>query len=587
MGTGNRIVGFYVTGRAAALVGRLMGLYPDMRAARFSKGAVEKAWEQAEALLFVMASGIAVRTIAPLLQDKKSDPAVVVIDESGRYAVSLLSGHLGGANEKAREIAAFLGGEAVITTASDVNRLTSIDLFARDRDLVIDDWKVLPPVAARLVNKGNLTVYSETGVDLPPEFILVADPAYADIVVTNRTDVAPVGALSLRPRNLVVGMGCNSGTSPEEIDRAVKSVFKAHGLAFSSLKVLATINVKDREPGIAAFAETYGLPIFTYSAEELNNVEGVVPSEVVFKATGAKAVAEPSAILGAKAETLLVGKQKIGNVTVAVTAMKAGSIRTGEKKEQDKPGATGRIYVVGTGPGNREHITPYAERAIRQSEVIVGYRTYIELIRKMIIGKEVFETGMTQEIDRCRKTVELALIGKTVAIISGGDPGIYAMAGLVFQLLKEQDRQLRLPSVEVIPGISALNACAARLGAPLMHDFTSISLSDRLTPWDLIEKRIDAAAMADFVIVLYNPKSKGRAGHISKARAIILRHRLPGTPVGIVEGAMRTDERIVITDLDKMLDHEINMQTTVIIGNSRTFLWNDRMVTPRGYEKKF
>jgi precorrin-3B C17-methyltransferase len=205
----------------------------------------------------------------------------------------------------------------------------------------------------------------------------------------------------------------------------------------------------------------------------------------------------------------------------------------------------------------------------------------------MIIGKEVFKTGMTQEIDRCRKAVELALGGKSVAVISGGDPGIYAMAGLVFQLLKEENRQRRLPPVEVIPGISALNACAARLGAPLMHDFASISLSDRLTPWRVIEKRIDAAAIADFVIIFYNPRSKGRAGHIDKARKIILKHCSPETPVGIVKGAMRDGEKIIITDLDKMLDYEIDMQTTVIIGNSRTFLWNDRMITPRGYEKKF
>jgi precorrin-3B C17-methyltransferase len=194
---------------------------------------------------------------------------------------------------------------------------------------------------------------------------------------------------------------------------------------------------------------------------------------------------------------------------------------------------------------------------------------------------------MTQEVDRCRKAVELALSGKTVSVISGGDPGIYAMAGLVFELLKEQDSGTPLPYVEVIPGISALNACAARLGAPLMHDFASISLSDRLTPWDLIEKRLDAAAMADFVIILYNPKSKGRAGHIARAREIVMKHRPPETPVGIVKGAMREDEKIVLADLGTMVGHEIDMQTTVIIGNSKTFFWNNLMITPRGYENKF
>ncbi|TAL22138.1 MAG: precorrin-3B C(17)-methyltransferase [Nitrospirae bacterium] len=248
-----------------------------------------------------------------------------------------------------------------------------------------------------------------------------------------------------------------------------------------------------------------------------------------------------------------------------------------------------KLYIVGTGPGSIEHITPYAQKAIRNSDVIVGYGTYLELIKELIDDKRVVSTGMTQEIDRCKKAVELALSGKTVSVISGGDPGIYAMAGLVFETLKSHQpsaisHQLL---VEVIPGISALNASAARLGAPLMHDFAAISLSDRLTPWDLIEKRLDAAASADFVIVLYNPKSKGRQEHISRAQEIILKHRSPETPVGIVKAAMRENENVTITILKDMLNCDIDMQTTVIIGNSKTFRWNNWMITPRGYGGKF
>ncbi|MFA5353659.1 MAG: precorrin-3B C(17)-methyltransferase [Thermodesulfovibrionales bacterium] len=258
------------------------------------------------------------------------------------------------------------------------------------------------------------------------------------------------------------------------------------------------------------------------------------------------------------------------------------------------------IYIVGTGPGSPAHITPYAQEAIRKSDIIVGYGTYLELIQPLIEGKEVLSTGMTQEVDRCRKAVELAGEGKTVSLISGGDPGIYAMAGLVFEILKGQGARglgpgkepdpgprTLAPAVEVIPGISALNACASRLGAPLMHDFASISLSDRLTPWELIEKRLHAAASADFVIALYNPRSMGRQEQIVRAREIIMEHRAPETPVGIVKGAMRENESVVVTNLREMLDHEIDMQTTVIIGNSQTFTWEGWMITPRGYERKF
>jgi precorrin-3B C17-methyltransferase len=207
----------------------------------------------------------------------------------------------------------------------------------------------------------------------------------------------------------------------------------------------------------------------------------------------------------------------------------------------------------------------------------------------LIQDKDVLSSGMRQEVERCSKAVELAGEGKCVAVICSGDPGIYAMAGLVFEILGNQQSAVGGQDIqtEVIPGIPAFSASAARLGAPLMHDFASISLSDLLTPWEVIEKRIGAAASADFVIVIYNPKSRGRPEHIMKARDIILKSRSGDTPVGIVRSATRENESIVITDLDTMLEHEIDMQSTVIIGNSQTFVWKDRMVTPRGYLRKY
>ncbi|MBI5665547.1 MAG: precorrin-3B C(17)-methyltransferase [Nitrospirae bacterium] len=255
----------------------------------------------------------------------------------------------------------------------------------------------------------------------------------------------------------------------------------------------------------------------------------------------------------------------------------------------------GKINVVGIGPGSPDHITPAAKKAIQDADIIVGYKTYLDLIQDLIKEKKVMSSGMRQEVDRCAKAVELAQDGKTVAVICSGDPGIYAMAGLVFEIVFGQQkvvgarRAVPLPQVdiEIIPGIPALSACASRLGAPLMHDFASISLSDLLTPWELIEKRLEAAASADFVIVIYNPKSKGRQDHIKKARDIILKHRSPETPVGIVTGASRENETVAVTDLQNMLDNEIDMQSTVIIGNTNTFTWQGRMVTPRGYSTKY
>ena len=590
----------YITDNGLSLAQRLKSSLPDVVIVKFAPGIVVDLWSKYEALVFIMASGIVVRTIAPLLKDKKTDPAVVVLDEAGKFAVSLAGGHLGGANELAGEIARFLGGEAVITTASDVNGLPSLDLWARDHDLVIENWQDLPQVGTRYVNNGALRVYSDIPFVFPHEFLKVADPRFADAIISNRRDVyagSPrctitgegcsadacrvKGQVYLRPVNLVVGIGCNSGTSADEIEAAVRGVLEEHNLVFSSVGSLATISIKANEPGLKLFAEKHGFPLQSFLPEELNSVEGTGRSDTVFRATGAHAVAEPAALLSAGTEKLIVPKQKKGNVTVAA-AEKKSEVRS--KKSEGK----GIIYIVGTGPGSLEHITPAAQEAIRKSDVIVGYGTYLDLIAELLQGKEVLSTGMTQEVDRCRKAMELALCNKTVSVISGGDPGVYAMAGLVFELLRsEEAKGGTLPAVEVIPGISALNASASRLGAPLMHDFACISLSDRLTPWEVIEKRLEAAAAADFVIVLYNPRSKGRAGHISRAREIILKHREPATVVGIVKGAMREHESVIVTDLKNMRDSDIDMQTTVIIGNSKTFVWNHLMVTPRGYESKF
>jgi cobalt-precorrin 5A hydrolase/precorrin-3B C17-methyltransferase len=581
MNTGNKAAAFYITDRGRLLAGRLKGRYPDLDIIKFAKGNTEKVWGEYGSFIFIMAAGIVVRTIAPLIRDKRSDPAVVVLDEKGNHAISLLSGHLGGANDLAREIADFLRAEAVITTGSDVSGLTSIDVWAGDNDLVIEDWELLPRVGTRFLNKGRLSVYTDVELPMPAGFVRVNEPSSADLLVTHRTldfsrDGKDPSPLMVRPRNLVVGIGCNRGTSADEIEKAVRKVLAACGFAFASVRSVATIDMKTEEPGIRLFSNRYSFDILSFTPGELNGVAGIAKSEAAFRATGARAVAEPAALLAAGAKRLLVPKNKVGNVTVAVAQMKERKATAAKKQ--------GKLYVVGTGPGAVEHVTPYAQRAIAESDTIVGYGTYLDLIRELIRDKEVFSTGMTQEIDRCRKAIELALDGKTVSVISGGDPGIYAMAGLVFEICR--DMACHVLTIEVIPGISALNACAARLGAPLMHDFASISLSDRLTPWELIERRLDAAAMADFVIILYNPKSKGRAGHIGRAREIILKHRSPDTPVGIVKGAMRADERIVLSDLGKMLDCEIDMQTTVIIGNSKTFPWNNLMITPRGYEKK-
>ena len=248
----------------------------------------------------------------------------------------------------------------------------------------------------------------------------------------------------------------------------------------------------------------------------------------------------------------------------------------------------GILYVVGIGPGAQDHATPAALKAIAESQLVVGYTTYIKLVRHLLEGKEIVKTGMTEEIGRARAAIERARDGATVSLISSGDAGVYGMAGLVFQVLKEMGwKKGDSPELRLVPGMTALNSCASLVGAPLVHDSCSISLSDLLTPWSVIEKRIEAAASADFVIGLYNPASGRRTKQIVDAQAIIRRHREGNTPVALVKSAYRDMEQVVLTNLDTFLDYEIGMLTTVIIGSSNTFMFEGYMVTPRGYTNKY
>lgn len=267
---------------------------------------------------------------------------------------------------------------------------------------------------------------------------------------------------------------------------------------------------------------------------------------------------------------------------------------TGSERDSGKRhggGGQGHLFVVSLGPGSEDHLTPLAKRALDNSQVVVGYRTYVDLIRPLLTDQEVVATGMRQELDRVELALSRAWAGETVSLVSSGDAGIYGMAGLVLEVCRARGIPLGPESeglhITFIPGVPAFAAAGSLLGAPLMHDFAAISLSDLLTPWDIIEKRLRLAAEADFVINLYNPKSKKRDWQIGRAREILLENRQGSTPVGIVSRATREQQEVTITDLNRMLDYPMDMQTVVIVGNSRSFFLGPYMVTPRGYSDKY
>ncbi len=242
----------------------------------------------------------------------------------------------------------------------------------------------------------------------------------------------------------------------------------------------------------------------------------------------------------------------------------------------------GKLYIIGIGPGSKDMMTLKAIRCIEQSDTVVGYRLYLDLIEDMLENKTVVSREMMQEIDRARESINLARNGHIVSLVSSGDPGIYGLAGLVMALDESEG-----VDIEVVPGVTALSSSAAVLGSPIMNDFVAISLSDMLSPWELIEKRIELSAQGDFVICVYNPKGSRFQENLKRFRDIVLRYRNGSTPIGIVKKAFRDGQQYVITDIDHLLDHNVDMVTTVIVGNSKTFVKNGKLVTPRGYERKY
>jgi len=250
----------------------------------------------------------------------------------------------------------------------------------------------------------------------------------------------------------------------------------------------------------------------------------------------------------------------------------------------------GKLFIVGIGPGHHEHMTFRAKQVIEESEIIVGYDTYVSLVEDLIAGKEVYRYAMTQEVDRANQAIHFVENDKIVSLVSSGDPGVYGMAGLIYEILADKGwNKENGISIECVPGISSLNSCAALVGSPLMTDFAVVSMSDLLVPWEIIMKRVEAAALGDYVTVIYNPASKKRVHQLRDTRNIFLKYREPSTPVAIVKGAYRESQSVAITTLDKMLEHQdmLGMITTVIVGNSSTFNYDGMMINPRGYRSKY
>jgi cobalt-precorrin 5A hydrolase/precorrin-3B C17-methyltransferase len=561
----------------------------------------------ADALVCVMAAGIVFRILGPELRSKAEDPAVVVVDEDGRFAVPMLGGHAAGANKLARDIAGFLGGKAVLTTASDVRGLVAPDQMAARLGLKVTDPEQLRRVTALLVDGGAVCV--EAPVNPGCEDYGWVRPGgslegyQGRLLVTHRSGSPDEGIPTARlvPPVVAAGVGCRRGAAAADITAAIRSTCATHGVDTLAVGCLASIDAKRDEAGLLEAAEQMGVPLRWYGAGQLGEL-GRPGSGFVEEAVGTPAVAEPAALLAAgEGAQLISGKEAYGGVTVALAL---GQWRPGPRREDaavaDAPepasasetarGATptGGVTVVGTGAGTGELLTAQARTAIRSADRVVGYRTYVEQVKEIFpetaAEEERYISGsMGRERERCRQALDLAAQGHRVALISSGDPGVYGMAGLLLEMAAGFDGGI---PVSIAPGVTAAQLAAARLGAPLMNDYITLSLSDLLTPREEVLRRVEAAAASGMVICLYNPASRKRRPLFEQASAIIGRHRPGGTIAGWVRNAGGPGEETVITTLAELAEADIDMRTVVIVGNSRTRIIDGRMVTLRGYERK-
>jgi cobalt-precorrin 5A hydrolase / precorrin-3B C17-methyltransferase len=563
------VVAATASGRTAA--GRLRDAWPDevrtfpeanpeanrdMKAA----AALREAWRTCDAVVAFLAVGATVRVLAPLLGDKNTDPPVVCVDEALASAVAVLGGHHG-ANLLAHRLAAVLGCRPVITTASDVRDVTPLDSYGADLGLTVANPDLLARVGAAVLS-GEPVRLETAGWPLPPLPPNVAPdaPGEVAIVVTDEAET-PGDALVYRPKSLVVGVGSARGVAAGEVAALVAEVLGRY--ASESVRCLATADLKAGEEGILAVAREHGWEVVTHPAEALAAVAVPNPSEVVRAEVGTPSVAEAAALLtaGPGAE-LVVAKHKSAHATAAVA-------RTRPR---------GRLTVVGLGPGARDLLTPRAAGALQRASVVVGLDQYVEQVRDLLRpGTRVLASGLGQEEERARTAVAEASAGHAVALIGSGDAGVYAMASPALDFAGADI------DVEGVPGVTAAVAAANLLGAPLGHDHAFISLSDLHTPWEVIERRVTAAAEGDFTVCFYNPRSRARDWQLAKAMSILAGHRPPGTPVGYVREASREAQAVTLTTLADFDPARVDMLTVVIVGSSRSRTVAGRFVTPRGY----
>ncbi|MEL6957839.1 MAG: precorrin-3B C(17)-methyltransferase [Pseudomonadota bacterium] len=540
-------------------------------------------------IIGVCASGILIRAVAPMLADKTAEPPVLSVADDGSVVVPLLGGHRG-ANRLAKRVAEALDATAAVTTAGDIALGIALDEPPAG-------WALVNPENAKttmaaLLGGGGAKQLGEA-VNFAEWLKDVPDGDAATLVSSaKRMSISNDTTLHFAPQLYTLGVGCARNCPPDEMIALVDGILAQADITPKAIKCIATIDLKADEPAMQALSAHLGVPLRFFTAEELEaeTARSVHPSDIVFAEVATHGVAENASLAAAGPDATLSHPKLKTEMATAALSLAPSPI------SELRGRVRGRLSIVGIGPGQSTWRTPEVSRFVANAEELVGYGLYIDLLGPLAAGKTRSDFPLGGEEARCRYALEQAAQGKNVALVCSGDAGIYAMGALVFELLDRPADQEGVTDaarrVEVVcsPGVSALQGAAARAGAPLGHDFCTISLSDLLTPRDDILRRLKAAAEGDFVIAFYNPVSKTRRTLLAEGRDILLQHRPADTPVMLATNLGRPTEHVRYRRLDELEVDEVDMLTVVLVGSSNTRLAQlgegPRMFTPRGYARK-
>ena len=549
-------------------------------------------WAQFDAHIFIGATGIPFRKAAPLLRDKNIDPAVLACPESGSHVIALTSGHFGGTNRLARRIARITGGQAVIGSPADVNSLPAFDEAAAQ-----EHARILNPEAVRALNAalldGSPIAFCGTRAVFERHFASTGQVAFFEnpqdvtcghAVLWDSENTLPeeVLYLDVSSRAFVLGVGCRRGVKPQELRLVAERYLSEFGLNAENIAGIATCTVKEDEPAILGLGEAWQVPVAFHSAEELDAVPVSAPSEKVREKVGTASVCEAACLLSAgygsiPQPALYAPKSAFGDVTLALARLPHLPVpKSGQ----------GEIVVAGLGSGAPGHITPDVDTAIRRCDTVAGYSHYVDFIRDRIAGKPVIQNGMKGEVERCLSALEAALAGQNVCMVCSGDPGILAMAGLLYELRTREPRFRDIP-IRVLPGITAATIAASSLGAPLQNGFSLVSLSDLLVSADEVRRNIRSVAQSLLPVALYNPAGRKRRDLLEETLAVFREHRGEDVLCAYVKNAGREQETKWLGKLSEFPAAEVDMSTLIIIGGPRTRLDSGVLYEPRGYVEKY